>query len=74
MALLLHRKGFDCSSAPDVGLQCQWSVHEEVDTHTHIINLFSIHLKLFFIKCLKDNINLKVTWNITCIVVYYLLM
>ncbi|KAF3848404.1 hypothetical protein F7725_014901 [Dissostichus mawsoni] len=31
VALLLHRKGFDCSSAPEPALQCTWSVHEEVD-------------------------------------------
>ncbi|XP_063745968.1 alpha-mannosidase 2 [Eleginops maclovinus] len=31
VALLLHRKGFDCSSAPDPALQCTWSAHEEVD-------------------------------------------
>ncbi|XP_068608900.1 alpha-mannosidase 2 [Brachionichthys hirsutus] len=30
-ALLLHRKGFDCSSAPDLPLTCTWSTHEEVD-------------------------------------------
>uniref|UniRef100_A0A8C2ZJY9 mannosyl-oligosaccharide 1,3-1,6-alpha-mannosidase n=1 Tax=Cyclopterus lumpus TaxID=8103 RepID=A0A8C2ZJY9_CYCLU len=38
MALLLHRKGFDCSSTPDVELQCTWSVHEEVEDNTHVIN------------------------------------
>uniref|UniRef100_A0A8C2ZJA3 mannosyl-oligosaccharide 1,3-1,6-alpha-mannosidase n=1 Tax=Cyclopterus lumpus TaxID=8103 RepID=A0A8C2ZJA3_CYCLU len=37
VALLLHRKGFDCSSTPDVELQCTWSVHEE----------FYIYFKLF---------------------------
>ncbi|XP_020492649.2 alpha-mannosidase 2 [Labrus bergylta] len=31
VALLLHRKGFDCSSAPPSSLQCTWSVHEEVN-------------------------------------------
>ncbi|XP_070845355.1 alpha-mannosidase 2 [Chaetodon trifascialis] len=31
VALLLHRKGFDCSSAPELPLQCTWSAHEEVD-------------------------------------------
>ncbi|KAM8743502.1 alpha-mannosidase 2 [Acanthopagrus schlegelii] len=31
VALLLHRKGFDCSSAPDTPLQCTWSAHEEVN-------------------------------------------
>lgn len=31
VALLLHRKGFDCSSAPEPLPQCTWSVHEEVD-------------------------------------------
>ncbi|XP_034096593.1 alpha-mannosidase 2-like isoform X3 [Gymnodraco acuticeps] len=31
VALLLHRKGFDCSSAPEPALQCTWSAHEEVD-------------------------------------------
>uniref|UniRef100_A0A4W6CQT1 Alpha-mannosidase n=1 Tax=Lates calcarifer TaxID=8187 RepID=A0A4W6CQT1_LATCA len=30
VALLLHRKGFDCSSAPEPMPQCTWSVHEEV--------------------------------------------
>ncbi|XP_078101456.1 alpha-mannosidase 2-like [Sander vitreus] len=30
VALLLHRKGFDCSSAPEPQLKCTWSVHEEV--------------------------------------------
>lgn len=30
-ALLLHRKGFDCSSAPDPPPSCTWSVHEEVN-------------------------------------------
>ena len=35
-ALLLHRKGFDCSSTPEPLPQCTWSVHEEVNTtHTH---------------------------------------
>uniref|UniRef100_A0A8C2ZKB8 Mannosidase alpha class 2A member 1 n=1 Tax=Cyclopterus lumpus TaxID=8103 RepID=A0A8C2ZKB8_CYCLU len=38
VALLLHRKGFDCSSTPDVELQCTWSVHEEVEDNTHVIN------------------------------------
>nr|XP_046230871.1 alpha-mannosidase 2 isoform X2 [Scatophagus argus] len=37
VALLLHRKGFDCSSAPELPLQCTWSVHEEV----HLDDLFS---------------------------------
>ncbi|XP_041825970.1 alpha-mannosidase 2 isoform X2 [Melanotaenia boesemani] len=31
VALLLHRKGFDCSSAPDPLPLCTWSVHEEVN-------------------------------------------
>ncbi|XP_037607714.1 alpha-mannosidase 2 [Sebastes umbrosus] len=31
VALLLHRKGFDCSSAPEPPLQCTWSAHEEVN-------------------------------------------
>lgn len=31
VALLLHRKGFDCSSTPPPSLQCTWSVHEEVN-------------------------------------------
>ncbi|XP_040053273.2 alpha-mannosidase 2 [Gasterosteus aculeatus] len=31
VALLLHRKGFDCSSAPEAPLQCTWSAQEEVD-------------------------------------------
>ncbi|XP_049907620.1 alpha-mannosidase 2 isoform X2 [Epinephelus moara] len=31
VALLLHRKGFDCSSTPEPPLQCTWSVHEEVN-------------------------------------------
>ncbi|XP_018518658.1 LOW QUALITY PROTEIN: alpha-mannosidase 2 [Lates calcarifer] len=31
VALLLHRKGFDCSSAPEPMPQCTWSVHEEVN-------------------------------------------
>lgn len=31
VALLLHRKGFDCAAAPDPPLQCTWSVHEEVN-------------------------------------------
>ncbi|XP_034752948.1 alpha-mannosidase 2 [Etheostoma cragini] len=31
VALLLHRKGFDCSSAPEPQLQCTWSDHEEVN-------------------------------------------
>lgn len=30
-ALLLHRKGFDCSSAPEPAPSCTWSVHEEVN-------------------------------------------
>ncbi|KAL6096382.1 man2a1 [Pungitius sinensis] len=30
-ALLLHRKGFDCSSAPQPPLPCTWSAQEEVD-------------------------------------------
>lgn len=29
-ALLLHRRGFDCGSTPDVPLQCTWGAHEEV--------------------------------------------
>ncbi|XP_068423060.1 alpha-mannosidase 2 [Clinocottus analis] len=37
VALLLHRKGFECSSAPDPGLQCTLSVHEEVN----VADLFS---------------------------------
>lgn len=35
VALLLHRKGFDCGSVLDVPLQCTWSTHEEV-TCAHI--------------------------------------
>ncbi|XP_042365114.1 LOW QUALITY PROTEIN: alpha-mannosidase 2 [Plectropomus leopardus] len=31
VALLLHRKGFDCNSAPEPPLQCTWSAHEEVN-------------------------------------------
>lgn len=31
VALLLHRKGFDCSSAPEPQPQCTWSVQEEMD-------------------------------------------
>ncbi|XP_067430456.1 alpha-mannosidase 2 [Thunnus thynnus] len=31
VALLLHRKGFDCSSAPEPPPPCTWSVHEEVN-------------------------------------------
>lgn len=31
VALLLHRKGFDCSSAPPPTLQCSWSPDEEVN-------------------------------------------
>ncbi|XP_024154787.1 alpha-mannosidase 2 isoform X3 [Oryzias melastigma] len=31
VALLLHRKGFECSSAPEPPPQCTWSVHEEVN-------------------------------------------
>ncbi|XP_074546825.1 alpha-mannosidase 2 [Halichoeres trimaculatus] len=31
VALLLHRKGFDCSSAPQPALQCTWSTQEEVN-------------------------------------------
>ncbi|GLD56879.1 alpha-mannosidase 2 [Lates japonicus] len=31
VALLLHRKGFDCSSAPEPMPQCTWSTHEEVN-------------------------------------------
>ncbi|XP_034534236.1 alpha-mannosidase 2-like isoform X2 [Notolabrus celidotus] len=31
VALLLHRKGFDCSSAPQPALQCTWSKDEEVN-------------------------------------------
>ncbi|KAM6901375.1 alpha-mannosidase 2 isoform 1-T2 [Lycodopsis pacificus] len=31
VALLLHRKGFDCSSAPEPSLECTWSAHEEVN-------------------------------------------
>lgn len=30
-ALLLHRKGFDCSSAPEPPPLCTWSAHEEVN-------------------------------------------
>ncbi|XP_058473387.1 alpha-mannosidase 2 isoform X2 [Solea solea] len=32
-ALLLHRKGFDCNSAPEPAPVCTWSVHEEVNLH-----------------------------------------
>ncbi|XP_023257618.1 alpha-mannosidase 2-like [Seriola lalandi dorsalis] len=31
VALLLHRKGFDCSSAPEPLPPCTWSAHEEVN-------------------------------------------
>ncbi|CAI5666111.1 unnamed protein product [Oreochromis niloticus] len=30
-ALFLHRKGFDCSTAPKPAPQCTWSEHEEVN-------------------------------------------
>uniref|UniRef100_A0A8D3EF68 mannosyl-oligosaccharide 1,3-1,6-alpha-mannosidase n=1 Tax=Scophthalmus maximus TaxID=52904 RepID=A0A8D3EF68_SCOMX len=30
VALILHRKGFDCSSAPEPVPVCTWSMHEEV--------------------------------------------
>uniref|UniRef100_A0A3B4WKE3 Alpha-mannosidase n=1 Tax=Seriola lalandi dorsalis TaxID=1841481 RepID=A0A3B4WKE3_SERLL len=33
VALLLHRKGFDCSSAPEPLPPCTWSAHEEVRAH-----------------------------------------
>lgn len=45
VALLLHRKGFDCSSAPEPPLQCTWSAHEEVNTthaHTFCISAFEM--------------------------------
>uniref|UniRef100_A0A7N8YNG4 Alpha-mannosidase n=1 Tax=Mastacembelus armatus TaxID=205130 RepID=A0A7N8YNG4_9TELE len=41
VALLLHRKGFDCSSAPEPAPSCTWSTHEEVHT-TQLF--FSFHL------------------------------
>lgn len=47
VALLLHRKGFDCSSAPAPPLQCTWSVHEEVDTHTLSFLCFYCFLVFF---------------------------
>ncbi|KAM7368490.1 hypothetical protein PAMP_012831 [Pampus punctatissimus] len=31
VALLLHRKGFDCHSAPEPPPPCTWSTHEEVN-------------------------------------------
>ncbi|AWP14773.1 putative alpha-mannosidase 2-like [Scophthalmus maximus] len=31
VALILHRKGFDCSSAPEPVPVCTWSMHEEVN-------------------------------------------
>ncbi|XP_071328218.1 alpha-mannosidase 2 [Trachinotus anak] len=31
VALILHRKGFDCSSAPEPLPLCTWSAHEEVN-------------------------------------------
>ncbi|XP_028273148.1 alpha-mannosidase 2 [Parambassis ranga] len=37
VALLLHRKGFDCSSTPDPPPLCVWSAHEEVN----LADLFS---------------------------------
>uniref|UniRef100_A0A8P4GL75 mannosyl-oligosaccharide 1,3-1,6-alpha-mannosidase n=1 Tax=Dicentrarchus labrax TaxID=13489 RepID=A0A8P4GL75_DICLA len=40
VALLLHRKGFDCSSAPEPPLQCSWSAHEEVDTLIYLLYVF----------------------------------
>uniref|UniRef100_A0A3Q3XLF8 Alpha-mannosidase n=1 Tax=Mola mola TaxID=94237 RepID=A0A3Q3XLF8_MOLML len=43
VALLLHRKGFDCSSTPEPPLQCTWSAHEEVDNNTH-----TSHFNCFF--------------------------
>lgn len=56
VALLLHRKGFDCSSAPEPPLQCTWSAHEEVDTtNTHfkndfiIINVAASYIRLLFL-------------------------
>ncbi|XP_068191447.1 alpha-mannosidase 2 [Antennarius striatus] len=38
-ALLLHRKGFDTSSPPDLPLTCTWSKKEEVDFD--LLDLFS---------------------------------
>lgn len=37
VALLLHRKGFDCSSTPEPPLQCTWSAQQEVDTHFNVL-------------------------------------
>uniref|UniRef100_A0AAX7URT7 mannosyl-oligosaccharide 1,3-1,6-alpha-mannosidase n=1 Tax=Astatotilapia calliptera TaxID=8154 RepID=A0AAX7URT7_ASTCA len=36
-ALFLHRKGFDCSTAPEPAPQCTWSEHEEVMTRSPFI-------------------------------------
>lgn len=42
VALLLHRKGFDCSSDPKMPLQCTWSEHEEVTEITRCLRFSEI--------------------------------
>lgn len=52
VALLLHRKGFDCSSTPKPPLQCTWSAQQEVDK-IHTLMSLSSCLSSVFLLCFE---------------------
>lgn len=64
VALLLHRKGFDCSSAPEPPLQCTWSAHEEVE-HAHIwlFEMFFPNVWITYLQHTDSVYWLELTWS-----------
>ncbi|XP_037835396.1 alpha-mannosidase 2x isoform X2 [Kryptolebias marmoratus] len=55
VALLLHRKGFDCSSAPSPLPSCSWSAHEEVDLEELLAPLRFRSLRRSGLTLLRDH-------------------
>ncbi|KAF7646151.1 hypothetical protein LDENG_00192410 [Lucifuga dentata] len=55
VALLLHRKGFDCSSAPEPLPECTWSTHEEVDLDRLFFPLHLRSLRRSGLTLLRDD-------------------
>lgn len=68
VALLLHRKGFDCSAAPQPPLQCTWSSQEEVIK----IDLWIFLKQLLFFK-LYVCTSCSVAWLSVLILTFFLL-
>lgn len=69
VALLLHRKGFDCSAAPQPPLQCTWSSQEEVIK----IDLWIFLKQLLFFQ-LYVCTSCSVAWLSVLILTFFLLL